>query len=516
MKPEPSGIDWLGHGWLLLLAFSAAVLLVAALRRPCRRWFGTERAFQLWLLPPLAMLASQWPHATMEPAGAMPTVVYAITSAATLPAHAAESGSLDGRAGLALLWLTGTLAVLGLAAWRQWRYRLRLRGATRIDDITSRWPVLRAASADVGPALVGAWRARIVLPADFDSRYDATERALILAHESAHARRGDGWWCLCAQLATALFWFHPLAWWALAALRHDQELACDAAVLREPGARRRTYANAMLKTQSAAFVLPVGCPWSPRHPLTERIAMLKQPSPGRVRRYAGSMAGALLACIVAGSVHVVSAAPASPAGRGSGSQAVNEYQLDMMVVLKSDDAQAAHDERMTLALCMAPGKSGTVSTHGWTIEATPMSESGNRLSIDLKVTGVGGDPVARTQLHAALGESVHAEGNAVDGKRGYAIDVTPLAGCPARTASTDTGARLRLVSQAVRDESARAVAVSVALSSGLVLVNPEALDNRLVTLNFDKITAERAMQLIADIDGLKAVFDGNRVRFEPK
>lgn len=56
----------------------------------------------------------------------------------------------------------------------------------------------------------------------------------------------------------------------------------------------------------------------------------------------------------------------------------------------------------------------------------------------------------------------------------------------------------------------------MALETGLTLLNPEALDNRLVTLNFDKIPAERAMQLIADVDGVKAVFDGNRVHFEPK
>lgn len=111
---------------------------------------------------------------------------------------------------------------------------------------------------------------------------------------------------------------------------------------------------------------------------------------------------------------------------------------------------------------------------------------------------------------------MHAEGKGEDGKHGYAIDITSLAGCPARTATADTGARLQLVSQAVRNESARAVAVSVALETGLTLLNPEALDNRLVTLNFDKIPAERAMQLIADVDGVKAVFDGNRVHFEPK
>ena len=60
------------------------------------------------------------------------------------------------------------------------------------------------------------------------------------------------------------------------------------------------------------------------------------------------------------------------------------------------------------------------------------------------------------------------------------------------------------------------MAVSVALTAGLTLVNPEALDERLVTLNFDRITAERAMQLIADIDGAQAIFDGNQVSFKPK
>jgi beta-lactamase regulating signal transducer with metallopeptidase domain len=49
---------WIARGWLALLAFTAAVLVVAALRKPCRRLFGTERAFQLWLLPPLAVLAA--------------------------------------------------------------------------------------------------------------------------------------------------------------------------------------------------------------------------------------------------------------------------------------------------------------------------------------------------------------------------------------------------------------------------------------------------------------------------
>jgi beta-lactamase regulating signal transducer with metallopeptidase domain len=93
-----AGIDWLGRGWLLILAFTATVLMVAALRRPCRRLFGTERAFQLWLLPPLALLASQLPHAADAPSTVLPPVVFAIASAAaTLPAYATAASALDWR-----------------------------------------------------------------------------------------------------------------------------------------------------------------------------------------------------------------------------------------------------------------------------------------------------------------------------------------------------------------------------------------------------------------------------------
>ena len=80
MNIELTGIDWLGRGWLLILAFTAAVLVVAALRKPCRRLFGTERAFQLWLLSPLALLASQLPHAVTAQASNLPPVVLAIAS----------------------------------------------------------------------------------------------------------------------------------------------------------------------------------------------------------------------------------------------------------------------------------------------------------------------------------------------------------------------------------------------------------------------------------------------------
>jgi beta-lactamase regulating signal transducer with metallopeptidase domain len=421
----------LARGWMLLLAFTAATLAVGASRRPYRRWFGAEAAFRLWLLPPLAMLASQWPHAAAATAGELPSLVYAVTTAGgALSARAGGATASGWHAWWLSAWLVGAAVVAVAMVSAQSRYRRRLVGAVPFAGVASRWPVWRAAEAGVGPALVGAWRARIVLPADFEQRYDVTERALILAHETIHARRGDGWWCLFAQAVVAAFWFHPLAWLALGALRRDQELACDAAVLCGHGEHRRSYANAMLKTQSVALALPVGCPWSPRHPLAERIAMLKQPSPGLPRRIAGTAIGSALALAVAGSVHAVSA-PAHP--QRAAQAADQEYQLDMNVELATDDGHHRHTERASLALCAAPGQPASASLRNWTVEASTVPAGEGRVRIELAVTGGDHAPIARSRLQGALDEPLHATGAGVDGRHTYVLDVTPRSGCPART-----------------------------------------------------------------------------------
>ncbi|WP_426700621.1 M56 family metallopeptidase [Rhodanobacter sp. Col0626] len=508
---EWAGIDWIGCGWLLLLAFTAAVLIVAVLRKPCRHLFGTERAFQLWLLPPLAMLASQLPHAAAVPIVVLSPMVFAITSAAAaLPVQVAGSGAIDWRTWVALLWLLGSMVSLSLATLAQWRYRMRLRDATSVVGTPSRWPVLRASGPDVGPALIGAWRSRIVLPADFECRYDATEQMLILAHETIHARRRDGWWCLLAQLGVAVFWFHPLAWWAYAALRHDQELACDAAVLRQYGEQRRSYANAMLKTRSAVLALPVGCTWSPRHPLTERIAMLKLPSPNRRRREAGMIVGFALAIVVAGSVYAASAPQGALA-----SQKVQgpEYQLDMQVELATDDGHKRHAQTVAMALCVAPGKAAKASVGGMMVQAITMPADDGQVRIDLAVADHGASPLAHRQLHGALGQTLHATGTGVDGKQTYAIDVTPQAGCPARAMAEASPVK---VTEHVTNSTTRAVAESIAAKAGWTLINPDALGNAPVKLSFNDMPAGTALQRVADLAGMKLVLDGKRVHFTPK
>jgi beta-lactamase regulating signal transducer with metallopeptidase domain len=300
-----SSPDWLSDGWLATLALTLGLGAVALLRHACRRVFGAQLAVLLWMVPPLAVVVACLPHAATASLTGLPPVVLQIRSAPAPLIEVAQASAHE--RGLSWLvvaaWLAGAVVASVAAAVAQRRYRFRLQGARRIPAANLPWPVLQATHADMGPALVGAWRPRIVLPADFEQRYEPAERALILAHEAMHARRRDGWWCLVGQAMASLFWFHPMAWWALRALRQDLELACDAAVLSANDAPRALYARAMLKTQATGALLPVGCSWSSRHPITERIVMLKRIQPGHARRLAGRASVGLLAATLSAAVY---------------------------------------------------------------------------------------------------------------------------------------------------------------------------------------------------------------------
>jgi TonB family protein len=188
-------------------------------------------------------------------------------------------------------------------ALRQWRFhqRLRLRDANDDGD-----------AAPLGPAVIGLWKPRLVLPSDFTRRYSPEEQALVLEHERQHLRRGDLPAQALCSLLRCLFWFNPLVHAAATRFRLDQELACDAAVLaRHPDARRR-YGEVMLKTQLADFGLPLGCHWQSSHPLKERIAMLKSPLPSLGRaRAASALIAASMALATFGAWAVQPAAPAA-------------------------------------------------------------------------------------------------------------------------------------------------------------------------------------------------------------
>ena len=96
---------------------------------------------------------------------------------------------------LVLVWLSGVAVSLGVVAWRQARFLRGLGGMSR--DSGDTW-LYRAHRAGGGPALVGVFFPRIVLPADFEAQYTAEERDVMIAHEEAHRGRAIAgsmdWW----------------------------------------------------------------------------------------------------------------------------------------------------------------------------------------------------------------------------------------------------------------------------------------------------------------------------------
>lgn len=270
------------------LAMSAAIVPVLLARRPVRARFGARAAYQLWLLVPCMMLAAALPSLRVS----RQIVVDAIPVLTLRPGRASVNAAmpLDWDAVLLVAWLAGAIVAAALFLRAHRRY------ATSLGPLTGADGLFVAATSEQGPALLGLFRPRIVLPADFATRYDADEQRLIIAHEQRHAIRRDP----CANAAIALlqcaFWFNPLVHLAAMRCRFDQELACDADVIAHHPGQIRAYAAAMLKTQVGGAAAPLTCHWQSSHPLKERIMQLNHPQSGFTRRLAGR---ALFAVLVA-------------------------------------------------------------------------------------------------------------------------------------------------------------------------------------------------------------------------
>lgn len=266
------------------LASSAALLLIFALRRPLRALAGARAAYALWLLVPTLVLASLLPAPSQQLLTRAFTLPAPLGAALEVGAGALAPERVDAAAILLAIWAFGSAAMLVAMVRRQWMFSRSLEPLAQ--DTRG---LYRSAGIDA-PLLTGLWNPRIVVPADFEARYSPEERELVLEHERIHARRGDVAVNAFAAFCLCMSWFNPLVYRALGWLRADQELACDALVLAHRRDSRRSYAAALLKTQlatDAAWRAPIGCRWQSTHPLTQRIAMLKQHPPGFARRIGG-------------------------------------------------------------------------------------------------------------------------------------------------------------------------------------------------------------------------------------
>ncbi len=199
------------------------------------------------------------PTPTPAPAGATTAPV-----AAPPPAHAPGAVrftiTTDWTAWVVVIWLSGVAAVLILLAlglariWWLDRLTVPLLDESWLelaDDLSRELGlgdrVVRLLKAK-GPAMPMTWgirRPAILLPADA-AAWSPDRRRDVLLHELAHVKRHDFLIQLIAQVACAVYWFHPLVWIAATRLREERERACDDHVLRA-GATPSAYATHLLE-----------------------------------------------------------------------------------------------------------------------------------------------------------------------------------------------------------------------------------------------------------------------------
>lgn len=343
-------IAWLTQN---MLWASVLMLVVLALRLPVARWLGAGAAYALWLAPALRLVMPPLPQGAAEMLPATAIVVDIDTAAPV----AAMAGGIDWLGVLLGIWMVGALVFL---LWQLGGYRAFLTRLSLTSRSVGAYRGLPLIESDAvqGPIALGLLDRRIVVPADFSSRYGEAEQALALDHEAIHHRRGDIWWNHLALLLLALNWFNPIAWLAFRAFRADQELACDAAVTaaRSPEARR-DYAEALVKSAAPARLVTVA-PLNRIDQLKRRLEMLKTHRKSLLRSLGGIAAVTVL---VAAGATLGSAGIAHPHPE-TGKQ---EHRERIIIMDRHEDGQAhgqagQHREHREHSMVIRRGPNGEV------------------------------------------------------------------------------------------------------------------------------------------------------------
>jgi beta-lactamase regulating signal transducer with metallopeptidase domain len=203
---------------------------------------------------------------------------------------AATSPRVGWRAAAWALLASGALAIAALAAWRFQRFGRLLACARpappaladRASALAAQLGLRRAPRVLLLPARIPPllWPQRggplLLMPQSLLADLRADELDALLAHELAHVRRRDHWVRLVEIVATALFWWYPVTWWARRALRRAEERCCDEWVLRVLPRSAQAYANGLLKSLNFVADSPVPALASGLGPVEDLEARLKE------------------------------------------------------------------------------------------------------------------------------------------------------------------------------------------------------------------------------------------------
>jgi beta-lactamase regulating signal transducer with metallopeptidase domain len=200
---------------------------------------------------------------------------------------------------LAVLWAVGSALcflrfILSLVSASQLRKRLSpldepvmmqiIESVARRLHIKRQIKLLQSEVSSV-PFTLGILSPAVVVPLEAEN-WSTDQCRAVLTHELAHVARNDIMRQYLTQLAVAVYWFHPLVWFASWRIRVERELACDDLVLLE-GEHPCDYADilfhfaANLQGQNRQYILGCAVAMARRSGVTHRIAAILNP---KIRR----------------------------------------------------------------------------------------------------------------------------------------------------------------------------------------------------------------------------------------
>jgi beta-lactamase regulating signal transducer with metallopeptidase domain/protein involved in polysaccharide export with SLBB domain len=157
-------------------------------------------------------------------------------------------------------WLLGSGIFVVVSALRMVRFHRALANTRPVPNaihqvaeaVTARFGLtgryqLRMTEARLPPLVWPLGRPTIVMPATLVAELSPDEIQTLLAHELAHLRRHDHWVRWLELVVSAMYWWHPVVWWARIAIQQAEEEACDAWVVSALPDSAVRYASALFK-----------------------------------------------------------------------------------------------------------------------------------------------------------------------------------------------------------------------------------------------------------------------------
>ncbi len=342
------------------LLFLVAGLATERLLKGGRRWVWLAAGAGTVALPALRMLSSGGgAGGTVLPAPPILRDPITMTVSQNSTLH-----SLDDMLLMAWVALSAILLVAALMAGVRFLHR---RASWEPGALLGRnvlW------SRETGPAVVGLFRPRIVLPG-WVRGADVHRQELILAHEEEHLRARDVHLRFLSSALLFAFPWNPALWLQYRRLSLAIELDCDRRVMNRLPDRRRLYGDLLLRVGSRDRSLPglaVAALAEQRSLLERRIRAILDKAPEvRMAHAAFLVFGAILVAGVALSTPGITredpgeaATPAGAEADISASPAFTPYTVRPGIINR-DEVRAAL-EREYPPLLRDAGIGGTVRT----------------------------------------------------------------------------------------------------------------------------------------------------------